>query len=115
MNLLTLQSKISRLPAYLTIQFVRFFYKEKGAINAKILKDVKFPMEFDAFDLCSAELQKKLLPMREKFKGLEDSQVEESQVVKEQRGKGDRTEENKNVKQEPYSFEDGRNFRNFSF
>lgn len=33
-----LQSKISRLPTYLTIQFVRFFYKEKESINAKILK-----------------------------------------------------------------------------
>jgi len=33
-----LQSLISRLPAYLPIQFLRFFYKEKEAINAKILK-----------------------------------------------------------------------------
>ncbi|WAR24348.1 UBP14-like protein [Mya arenaria] len=31
-------NKISRLPAYLTIQFVRFFYKEKESVNAKILK-----------------------------------------------------------------------------
>lgn len=63
-----LQSKISRLPAYLTIQFVRFFYKEKGSINAKVLRDVKFPMEFDAFDLCTPELQEKLAPVRGKFK-----------------------------------------------
>lgn len=60
--------KIKRLPAYLSIQFVRFFYKEKGSINAKILKDVKFPLDFDAFDLCSPELQDKLSPMRHKFK-----------------------------------------------
>lgn len=32
------QSKIKRLPGYLAIQFVRFYYKEKEAINAKILK-----------------------------------------------------------------------------
>ena len=32
------QNKINRLPAYLTIQFVRFYFKEKEAINAKILK-----------------------------------------------------------------------------
>nr|XP_020024672.1 ubiquitin carboxyl-terminal hydrolase 14 isoform X2 [Castor canadensis] len=31
-------SKISRLPAYLTIQMVRFFYKEKESVNAKVLK-----------------------------------------------------------------------------
>ncbi|KAG1692020.1 Ubiquitin carboxyl-terminal hydrolase 14 [Nymphon striatum] len=34
-------SKISRLPSYLTVQFVRFYYKEKEAINAKILKGKK--------------------------------------------------------------------------
>lgn len=33
-----LQSKLKRIPAYLAIQFVRFYYKEKEAINAKILK-----------------------------------------------------------------------------
>jgi ubiquitin carboxyl-terminal hydrolase 14 len=62
------QSKISRLPAYLTVQFVRFYYKEKESINAKILKDVKFPLDFDAFELCSSELQRKLTPMRTRFK-----------------------------------------------
>uniref|UniRef100_A0A8C2LHY5 Ubiquitin carboxyl-terminal hydrolase n=1 Tax=Cricetulus griseus TaxID=10029 RepID=A0A8C2LHY5_CRIGR len=34
-------SKISRLPAYLTIQMVRFFYKEKESVNAKVLKNDK--------------------------------------------------------------------------
>ncbi len=34
----TLQSKLSRLPAYLTVQMVRFFYKEKESVNAKVLK-----------------------------------------------------------------------------
>lgn len=64
----TKTAKISRLPAYLTVQFVRFYYKEKEAINAKILKDVKFPLEFDAFELCTTDLQKKLTPMRARFK-----------------------------------------------
>ncbi|KAK5647304.1 hypothetical protein RI129_002196 [Pyrocoelia pectoralis] len=72
----TKTSKISRLPAYLTIQFVRFYFKEKESINAKILKDVKFPLDFDAYELCSPELQDKLTPMRLKFKELEDAQVE---------------------------------------
>uniref|UniRef100_H2UAX6 Ubiquitin carboxyl-terminal hydrolase n=1 Tax=Takifugu rubripes TaxID=31033 RepID=H2UAX6_TAKRU len=31
-------SKLSRLPGYLTVQMVRFFYKEKEAVNAKVLK-----------------------------------------------------------------------------
>lgn len=68
MNLFNFQSRISRLPAYLTVQFVRFYYKEKEAVNAKILKEVKYPFEFDAFELCTPELQERLKPMRERFK-----------------------------------------------
>lgn len=93
------------MPSYLTIQFVRFFYKEKEAINAKILKDVKFPMDFDAFDLCTPELQKKLIPMRDKFKELEDKKVEEAQSLTDKKPKGDVSE--KAVKSLPFWFENG--------
>ncbi|XP_018330889.1 ubiquitin carboxyl-terminal hydrolase 14 [Agrilus planipennis] len=98
----TKTSKISRLPAYLTIQFVRFYYKEKESINAKILKDVKFPLDYDAFDLCSPELQDKLTPMRTKFKQWEDAQVEASTKGK---SKGDGKPKTKG-KALPYWFED---------
>ncbi|KAL1513911.1 hypothetical protein ABEB36_003249 [Hypothenemus hampei] len=94
--------KISRLPAYLTIQFVRFFYKEKGAINAKVLRDVKFPMEFDAFDLCTPELQEKLAPTRNKFKELEDALVEDNLKNKNKI----ETKPNEEKKYAPYWFED---------
>lgn len=66
----TRTSLISRLPAYLTVQFVRFQYKGKEGINAKVLKDIKFPIDFDAYELCSPALQEKLTPMRSKFKVL---------------------------------------------
>ena len=69
--------KVSRLPGYMTVQMVRFQFKQKDAINAKILKDIKFPMMLDTFDLCTTELQNKLLPMRTKFKEYEDSVVEQ--------------------------------------
>ncbi|XP_023241680.1 ubiquitin carboxyl-terminal hydrolase 14-like [Centruroides sculpturatus] len=74
--------KISRLPAYLTIQFVRFFYKERESINAKILKDVKFTLNLDVFDLCTEKLQQKLIPMRLRFKEIEDKKIEEAQNLK---------------------------------
>ncbi|EFA06193.1 Ubiquitin carboxyl-terminal hydrolase nonstop-like Protein [Tribolium castaneum] len=98
-------SKISRLPAYLTIQFVRFYYKEKESINAKILKDVKFPIDFDAFDLCTPELQEKLAPMRAKFKELEDAQVEAASKEK-QKSIGDGKANEADKKYAPYWFED---------
>lgn len=68
-------SKISRLPAYLTIQMVRFFYKEKESVNAKVLKDVKFPLMLDVYELCTPELQEKMVSFRSKFKDLEDKKV----------------------------------------
>ncbi|XP_046999620.1 ubiquitin carboxyl-terminal hydrolase 14 [Schistocerca americana] len=98
----TKTSKISRLPAYLTVQFVRFYYKEREAINAKILKDVKFPLDFDAFELCTPELQQKLTPMRSKFKEYEDKRVEESQADKTDKG-GDG--EKAKMKAVPFWFE----------
>ena len=60
--------KVSRLPGYMTVQMVRFQFKQKDAVNAKILKDIKFPQMLDTFELCSEELQQKLVPMRKKFK-----------------------------------------------
>ncbi|KAJ1524544.1 hypothetical protein ONE63_011033 [Megalurothrips usitatus] len=81
----TKTSKISRLPAYLTVQFVRFYYKERESVNAKILKDVKFPMEFDAVELCTTELQEKLAPMRDRFKQLEDKKVEDQLNLKDKK------------------------------
>ncbi|XP_013097943.1 ubiquitin carboxyl-terminal hydrolase 14 [Stomoxys calcitrans] len=97
---------ISRLPAYLTIQFVRFQYKGKEGINAKVLKDIKFPLEFDAFELCTTELQNKLCPIRSKFKELEDKKLEKqikNPLEGAQMKEGD---EKPKVEYEPYYFED---------
>lgn len=69
-------SKISRLPGYLCVQMVRFFYKEKGNVNAKILKDVKFPIAFDAFELCTSELQERLKPVRDQFVADEEAKAD---------------------------------------
>merc|ERR1711874_464529 len=74
--------KVARLPGYLTVQMVRFQFKQKDAINAKILKDIKFPMMLDVHDLCASELQNKLLPMRSKFKDYEDAIVEDATKIK---------------------------------
>lgn len=68
--------KVSRLPGYLTVQMVRFQFKQKEAMNAKILKDIKFPMMLDCYEYCKPELQEKLVPMRSKFKENEDAIIE---------------------------------------
>uniref|UniRef100_A0A8D3BWR3 Ubiquitin carboxyl-terminal hydrolase n=1 Tax=Scophthalmus maximus TaxID=52904 RepID=A0A8D3BWR3_SCOMX len=91
-------SKLSRLPAYLTVQMVRFYYKEKESVNAKVLKDVKFPLMLDVYELCTAEVQEKMLPIRSKFKDVEDKKLEKQQEKKPDAAKA--------VKYEPSSFSD---------
>lgn len=107
-------SKLSRLPAYMTVQFVRFYYKEKESVNAKILKDVKFPLNLDVFDLCTEELQQKLVPVRNKFKELEDKKLEEAEKLK-AKGQtngssaakaGEPMDVDKKTTYAPYSFDD---------
>ena len=44
------------------------------------LQDVKFPLQLDVFDLCSPELQQKLIPMRDRFKEEDEKQIEKARV-----------------------------------
>ncbi|KAL4237112.1 Ubiquitin carboxyl-terminal hydrolase 14 [Mactra antiquata] len=108
-------NKIRRLPGYLTIQFVRFYFKEKESINAKILKDVKFPLSLDVFELCSEELQQKLIPAREKFKEQEDKLAEEASKIKKDGGKPNQPKEEKKTKKDPFSFPDDEGSNNSGY
>merc|ERR1719266_39663 len=104
--------KVSRLPGYLTVQMMRFQYKQKDAVNAKILKDIKFPLILDVFDLCTADLQQRLVPMRTKFKEHEDRVVESAGKLKGGMGKEAALKKDREAAEaspeslEPYSFED---------
>ncbi|CAA6672822.1 unnamed protein product [Spirodela intermedia] len=54
------ESCINELPRYLTVQFVRFFWKRESNQKAKILRKVDYPLELDVYDFCSDELRQKL-------------------------------------------------------
>ncbi|AEO61059.1 hypothetical protein MYCTH_2310867 [Thermothelomyces thermophilus ATCC 42464] len=64
----TKRSKISRLPKYLTVHFVRFFWKRDVQKKAKIMRKVTFPHELDAVEFCTDELKKALIPVRDKVR-----------------------------------------------
>jgi ubiquitin carboxyl-terminal hydrolase 14 len=107
----TKTSRISRLPAYMCVQLVRFYYKEKEKVSAKVLKDVKFPLVLDVFELCTDDLQKKLVPIRECFRVQEEEQNLARKAKKLEEIKGTQADK-KTDKQEdavttyvPYSFE----------
>lgn len=44
-----------------------------------ISKDVKFPLMLDVYELCTAEVQEKMGPVRSKFKVVEDKNLERAQ------------------------------------
>lgn len=64
----TKKSKISRAPKYLTVHFVRFFWKRDTQKKAKIMRKVNFPRELDITEFCSDELRKALVPVRDKVR-----------------------------------------------
>lgn len=43
-------------------------------------QDVKFPLTLDVYELCRPELQQKLIPMRDRFKIMDDKKLEEEKV-----------------------------------
>ncbi|XP_010479669.1 PREDICTED: ubiquitin carboxyl-terminal hydrolase 6 [Camelina sativa] len=68
-------SLIDSLPRYLTVQFVRFFWKRETNQKAKILRKVDYPLELDIFDLCSEDLRKKLEAPRQKLRDEEGKKL----------------------------------------
>ncbi|KAL2209324.1 ubiquitin carboxyl-terminal hydrolase [Sarocladium strictum] len=64
----TKKSKISRAPKYLTVHFVRFFWKRDTQKKAKIMRKVTFPKELDIVEFCSEDLRKALVPVRDKVR-----------------------------------------------
>lgn len=58
--------KVNKLPSYLCIQFVRFYWKKQSNVGgteagkAKILRSVMYPKVFDLYNFCSDELKKSL-------------------------------------------------------
>lgn len=109
----TKTSMIDRLPAYLTIQFVRFYYKEKEKMNAKILKDVKFPMSLDVFELCTPDLKNKLQPMRDRFKEEDEKLVQKKVEAAKSGEKPMEVDEKK--KSLPFSFDNDIGSNNSGF
>ena len=64
----TKRSRIARLPKYLTVHFVRFFWKREAQKKAKIMRKVTFPSEIDVVEYCTDTLRKQLVPVRDKVR-----------------------------------------------
>jgi ubiquitin carboxyl-terminal hydrolase 14 len=74
--LYTKKSKIARLPKYLTVHFVRFFWKRDTQKKAKIMRKVTFPAELDIVEFCTETLQKQVIPIRDKVREIRKDEID---------------------------------------
>ncbi|MBW0471402.1 hypothetical protein O181_011117 [Austropuccinia psidii MF-1] len=75
-------SKISRLPAYLTVHMVRFYWRRDINKKTKIMRKVKFPFSLDLLDLLTDELKAKVAPAASKIKDIEKDRRERIKIIK---------------------------------
>ncbi|KAI1434842.1 ubiquitin carboxyl-terminal hydrolase-like protein [Xylaria sp. CBS 124048] len=87
----TKTSRISRLPKYLTVHFVRFFWKRETQKKAKIMRKVTFPHELDAVEFCDDALQKRLIPVRDKVREVRKEEEDVERARKRRKRNGDDT------------------------
>ncbi|KAG6028451.1 hypothetical protein E4U41_000668 [Claviceps citrina] len=87
----TKTSKISRAPKYLTVHFVRFFWKRATQKKAKIMRKVTFPQELDIVEFCSDELKKALAPVRDKVREVrkDEEDIERARKRRKKHADGD--------------------------
>lgn len=81
----TKTSQISRLPKYLTVHFVRFFWKREVGKKAKIMRKVTFPPELDVVEFCTDTLRKQLIPVRDKVREIRKDEQDVERARKRQK------------------------------
>ncbi|KAH8648361.1 ubiquitin carboxyl-terminal hydrolase [Xylariales sp. PMI_506] len=91
----TRTSKISRLPKYLTVHFVRFFWKRETQKKAKIMRKVTFPHELDVVEFCDDNLKKMLIPVRDKVREIrkDEEDIERARKRRKRTNEGDAMED----------------------
>jgi len=86
-------SRISKLPFYVTVQFVRFFWKQDTQVKAKIARPVEFPFTLDLYDFCTDDLKQQLQPKRKLYQEQEDKRIlDQAVAAKENKGKSGKQE-----------------------
>ncbi|EEP79639.1 hypothetical protein UREG_04485 [Uncinocarpus reesii 1704] len=81
----TKKSRISRLPKYLTVHFVRFYWKRETQKKAKIMRKVTFPAELDVVEFCTEELKRHLIPVRDKVREIRKDEQDMERARKRQK------------------------------
>ncbi|KAK0534192.1 deubiquitinating enzyme [Tilletia horrida] len=74
------ESRIDRLPSYLTTHFVRFFWRRDINKKTKIMRKVKFPFELDTTPFLTEDLQSKVRATTTKIRAFEKERDERAKI-----------------------------------
>ncbi|AMD19886.1 HCL265Wp [Eremothecium sinecaudum] len=76
------EKKITKLPAFLTVQYVRFFWKKSTGKKSKILRRVQFPFQLDTAELLTPEYAQEKINVREALREVDKEKTEAEREVK---------------------------------
>lgn len=74
--------QITKLPKYLTVQYVRFFWKRSAGKKSKILRKVVFPFQLDVADMLTPQYASEKIKVREEFRQVDKDRIEKSRDSK---------------------------------
>ncbi|KAK6457505.1 uncharacterized protein RJT20DRAFT_125244 [Scheffersomyces xylosifermentans] len=67
---------ITRLPKYLTVHFVRFFWRRDTQKKSKILRRVQFPFELDLAEVLDESIKQEKVTIRDKLRKIEKDNLD---------------------------------------
>ncbi|SCU78937.1 LAMI_0A06612g1_1 [Lachancea mirantina] len=76
------EKRITKLPEFLTVQYVRFFWKRSTGKKSKILRKVVFPFQLDVSDLLTPEYAQEKIKTREELRQVEKEKLEDQREKK---------------------------------
>ncbi|SCU91096.1 LAME_0E11254g1_1 [Lachancea meyersii CBS 8951] len=88
-SIFSVEKKITKLPEYLTVQYVRFFWKRSTNKKSKILRKVVFPFQLDVSDLLESKYAQEKIKIREALREVEKEKIEDDRETKRRRMNGD--------------------------
>lgn len=71
-----LRRTITRLPKFLTVHFVRFFWRRDTQKKSKILRRVQFPFELDVADMLDESIKEEKVSIRDKIRKVEKENLD---------------------------------------
>ena len=83
------KNRISRLPTYLSVHFVRFYWRRDINKKTKIMRKVKFPLELDARPFVTEDLERRLTPTATKMQLVDRARDERRNIRRRSKARED--------------------------